>query len=448
MAIKYCALIDNIVKPEVTLNGDRVVQARIVNQIGEIPTATVIIKPEEVTKYTSPDQELALTISNVPGSGTIFKGYLSGVNFSNMNGNISAGVDIIHKARDLQETSSVVPGVSKSGNAEVSTILYRDPQKIFGNLSGAYQKFDVTKPFPKAICDGVIDWLNSVRQNGTTIKESNAGEKAKAISMLSAIAKNSEDMGNFFDSGATERVSRFCSNVLERSHVSSDIWDTLSILIGAFDATLLCHPDGRVIMTPNFCGVKSQQNEIPSEIIEKMDRSSQIKRSPKECLIMSNVTMAQDKNMAVSCPIAQAVDKNPGTRGSMLISAPGWCADLDSNKANDLAQKGMDKLAEAILYREAHKTRTFNVITPVCPGAVPGVSAKFVPASGVKNFDGNPVEIFEEEFDGYCYKIEHILDIETWTTTFYFQSCVESSSGINKLSKHPLFPSAKMVEWK
>jgi hypothetical protein len=445
MAIKYCASIDNIVKPVVTMNGDRVVQARVVNQVGEIPSATVLIKPEDVSKYSSPDQEVKLNISNVPGGGMLFKGYLSGVNFSNMSGNISAGVDIIHKARDLQETSSVVPGASKSGNAEVESILYREPKKLMEDSSGAYQAFDLTKPFPNAICDGLIEWLNSSFQ--TQIPDSQAGEKAKAISMLSSISSESKDMGTFFAPELKHRASRFISNILERSHISSDIWDVLSIIIGSFDATLVCLPDGRIIMTPNFCGVKASSNEIQSEIIQKMDRSCQIKRSPKECLIMAPVCTSQIYNKAKPNPVAQAVDSNPGTRGSLFISAPGWIGDIDAKGGAELGKKGMDKLAEAILYREAHKTRTFNIVTPICRSAVPGTCATFIPASGVKNFNGSPIDIFEEKFDGYCYKIEHILDVESWTTIFHFQSCVESSSGIQKLGKHPLFPEAKMIEW-
>jgi hypothetical protein len=445
MAIKYCAFLDNIVKPEVTLNGDRVVQARVVNQVGEIPTATVLIKPEDAIKYTSPDQELQLKISNTPGAGLLFKGYLSGVNFSNMSGNISAGVDIIHKARDLQETSSVVPGVSKSGNAEMETILYRDKKKIMEGQSGAYQKFDINKPFPEAICTGIIDWLNSVKT--TQIPKSRAGEKDKAISMLSWIASNSTDMGKFFAPDLIDRVCKFCSNILERSHISSDIWDVLSIIIGSFDATLVCMPDGRIIMTPNFCGVSASGNDVQSEIIQKMDRSCQIKRSPKECVIMSNVCLYSVKNEPTRCAVAQSVDENPGSRGSLLVSAPGWCSDIDSKKGADLAQRGMDSLSKAILYREAHKTRTFNIVTPICRSAVPGTCATFIPASGVKNFNGQPIDIFEEKFDGYCYKVEHILDVESWTTIFHFQACVEESSGIKKLSNHPLFPDAKMIKW-
>jgi len=428
------------------MNGDRVVQARVVNQVGEIPSATVLIKPEDVSKYSSPDQELEIKISNTPGSGTLFKGYLSGVNFSNMSGNISAGVDIIHKARDLQETSSVVPGVTKSGNAEMETILYRKKKSLKAEESGAYQSFDLDKPFPKAICDGIINWLNSVQT--TQIPDSRAGEKAKAISMLSFIASQSEDMGKLFSTaGIQDKTNKFISNILERSHISSDLWDVLSIIIGSFDATLVCMPDGRVIMTPNFCGVKSSENSIQSEIIQKMDRSSQIKRSPKECIIMNPVSLSSIQNKPSKCQVAQAVDNNPGTRGSMLVSAPGWCADIDKKSSSKLAKKGMDNLAEAILHREAHKTRTFNIITPICISAVPGTCATFIPASGVKNFDGKPVDIFEEEFDGYCYKVEHILDVESWTTIFSFQACVEKSAGIKKLANHPLFPGAKMIKW-
>jgi hypothetical protein len=445
--MKYCAEINQIVKPKVTVNGDRVVQARIVNQVGEISRATVLIKPEDVIKYSTPDQRITINIDNVPGGGPIFTGLLSGTSFSNMNGNINAGLDVIHKARDLQETSSLVPGVSKAGNAEVDVLLYRKKTKVKDSAPSAYQDFDLTKPFPDAICDGINEWLKSVNPKGI-LPPSSAGDKAVAMGMISSIAKNSPEMGKFFEPGLRSRASQFITNILEKGHVSSDIWDVMSVIVGAFDATLVCMPDGTVKMTPNFCMIKNMGNKIPSEIIQKIDRSSQIRRSPKECLIMSSVTYDQVRNKPVKNPVGQYTDPNPGTRGNMFVAAPGWCNDLTSKKAADYAKKGMNALAKAMLNREAHKTRTFNVITPICPGAVPGTGAHFTPASGVKNFDGQQVDIFEENFDGYCYRVEHILDVESWTTIFSFQSCVEDSANISKDTKHPLFPDAKMIEWK
>src|ERR1035437_6214095 len=97
-----------IIKPVIHLNGIPVSSVSIHSEAGTISTCDVGVKPEDLGNFSSPDTVGVVTAD--PG-GTLFVGYVSGVGYSNMNGSLTPTVSLIHSARDLDETTSLIPGV-------------------------------------------------------------------------------------------------------------------------------------------------------------------------------------------------------------------------------------------------------------------------------------------------------------------------------------------------
>ena len=242
--MKYVGKINDIAKPKVTANGSPLVSVSVNNQVGEIATCSLLMKPEDADKFMSPDMEVTVEISGDSGGGTIFTGYVSGINVSHMSGNLSAGVDLVHtKARDLNETSTLVPGVVPGGNVDVKTILYKKTSALAGERSGAYSGFRVTESsFGKAITEGLIEFIESQGVSSTNgFDPSDAGEKGKAIAALGSIE---DKCGNLsVPSELAGQINAYITGLLSRAAGSSSVWDMLSIICGAFDAVIVCKPD-------------------------------------------------------------------------------------------------------------------------------------------------------------------------------------------------------------
>lgn len=444
--MNYVGKINDIAKPKVTANGVPLVSASVTNQVGEIATCSLLMKPEDVDNFMQPDTEVTVTIAGDAGGGDIFRGYISGVNVSHMSGSLSAGVDLVHvHGRDLNETSSLVPGVVPGGNVDVATILFKKKNALKDEPSGAYFKFPFDeKPFTEALAEGLTEWLNSQLVSYTNgFNPSSAGDKGKVIQILKQIEDKCGKLG--VPDALFKQINTYVSGILSRGASTSTIWDMLSVIAGAFDAVLVCKPDGTLAMCPNFSAIKSSGNTIPGEIIQKFDRSAQMKRSPKECLIVGSVGINAVYNNYQPNSVGKYSSDLPGLRGSLLLTAPGWCNQMGENVAKE-QKEALDKLAEANVLRFAHKEKTFNIITPPCPNVMPGTSASFQPTSGLKNFDGQKVKIFEEKFDGYCYKIQHLLETNNFCTVFWFSTALEENV-YQKPQSHPLFPGGKMLEW-
>jgi hypothetical protein len=444
--MNYVGKINDIAKPEVKANGVPLVSVSVNNQVGEIATCSCQMKPEDVTNFMSPDMEVTVEISGDAGGGTIFKGYVTGINMTHMSGNLAAGIDLTHtKGRDLNETSVSVPGLVPGGNVDVETILFHESSAQQGEEISPYFTFDVIEgSFGGAITKGLSKWIET-QMVSTTIgfDPSDAGEKGKAIAALGAIEDKCGKLN--VPPELAGQIDMFIHGILNRAGGSSSVWDILSVILGAFDVVLVCKPDGELAMCPNYSGISAQGNTVPGEIIQKFDRSAQMKRSPKECLIVGSTSFAGQQHNLEPNVVGKYSSTMPGLRGTLMLSVPGWCTNMSQYVAQDIAKKALDSLAEANVLRFAHKEKTFNLVTPPCPDVMPGTGAKFQPTSGLKNFDGQKVKVFEEQFDGYCYKVQHLLEPSNFCTVFWFATALESA--YSKPSKHPLFPAGEMLSW-
>lgn len=449
----YIGKPDSVVRPVVTANGVNVVSARVTMRVGEIPTCSLSLRPEAVSQFDNVDQEVSVVISGSGGGGTIFKGYPTGINCSNMSGSVSAGVDLIHKARDLSETSTIVPGIVPASNADTETYIYNPAELVKGAMDSKNIRFPVDqKEFGSAICEGLYNFISFIGVSASVeFLPSAAGDKQKALAMVSKIgaasAATSGRLGGA-DPAVASWVSEYCAGMLSRGGSSATIWDVLSMIAGAFDSYLVCLPGGGVTIAPNFSGVRSSGNEIPSEIIQKFDRSSLSKRSPKECRIIHPIASAYMDNKNMGDMMGSATTDLPGCRGTLMMSCPGWIAKMQIGSNERIAKrKAMaDKYAKSVAMRYAHEDKTFSIMCPVCPNVFPGTCATFRPASSIKSFQGGKISVFDKTFDGYCYQVEHFLSTGAFYTSFMFKAALDTDT-YQKESSHPLFDGATMMRW-
>lgn len=448
--MNYIGTLNGITKPEVKANGVNVVSAKISSRVGEIPTCSLSVLPEDVNRFDGIDTPVSVVIN---GSTTIFKGYPTGINFSNMHGGVSAGVDLVHAARDLSETSTMVPGIVPASTADAKTVLYHPNQQTQNAKQPISFRFPVeSKPFGPAVCEG-IEWFianNHLASSIVNFVGSKAGDRQMAIEMLKKIASNSEKTSGKIkniNASIAASVARHCFGILTRMGNSSTIWDTLSAILGAFDSVLLCLPDGEVTIVPNYNGVKATSNSINSSIIQKFDRSCVSQRSPSECAVVARGRMQQTDGVYKAGMYGHASSEMAGSRGSMLVSCPQWLEDVGgTDEAKENRAKLLDAYAKSILMRYEHEQKTFSVMCPVCPGAFPGTCATFRPTSSIKSFSGKNADVFSKEFDGYCYSVEHVLSSESFYTSFMFKTALESDK-YPKQQSHPLFEGDTMPEW-
>lgn len=447
----YIGQADQIVRPQVTINGMPVSAVRMTNRVGEIPTCSVSLLPEHVNEFNNIDTPVVVMAEQY---GVIFSGYPTGISCSNMNGNISAGVDLIHPARDLAETSVVVPGVTPGSNADIQTWLYYPNEKKAGQNSSRDIDCDIeSKSFGKAVCDSIIEFIQHNRPSATNgFDVSDAGDKEKAIKMLQVIGEFSEETSGKL-AGASgfmrKAVSEHVTSVLKRAGNSATIWDTLSSIIAAFDSYLVCMPGGTVFICPNFTGVKAQSNFIEPKIIQKFDKSSISPRSPKECKVIST-KYAQQKAQATSVGVmGSATSDLKGARGTMVMAAPGWLDSMYwdfSTQAKAQRKKLMDAFAKSVLMRHCHEQKTFSIMSIPCPNVFPGTCATFQPASKIKSFINGQLSDFDKTFDGYCFSVEHYISTQSFYTAFQFKTALETDT-YEKQESHPLYEGATMVEW-
>ena len=136
-------------------------------------------------------------------------------------------------------------------------------------------------------------------------------------------------------------------------------------------------------------------------------------------------------------PPNQQTDKG----ASMSIALPGWLnpiAYLNSDEAGIKATQLA--YAQSQFYVERSKFRTAAVSGPLVPRAVPGTTALITPYSSLKTFNQAGIESLQKTYTGYCYQINHAMDVKSKTlqTTFYFRNISDTATG-ETVAQHPIF---------
>lgn len=435
---------DGVEKAEVTANGVPVSGVQAVYQVGQIATCSFTTLPENIEGFNSPDQEVVILAKGKSAQGEIFRGYVTGTNFSNMTGNIQAGVNLVHRARDLDETNCIMPGVVAGSAADQKAIIYKGHGFDKSNTNRISIKIPSGGDFGKALCEGIAKCVERVVVNSATsgFNQPTAGEKARATALLRSIESST---GPFPFSRLQQRVNVFLTSAITMGSSGSNIWDLLSGILSSFDLTLSCGPQGRVAIIPNFSGVKAQGMAVPTSIIQKFDQSSEMKRSPSEAIVVAKgVGSAGSTEVASAGAIGKATVPTPGSRGSLMLGAPGWLTGVKGDFLKN-SKAEMDAFAKAMLIREISRLKTCNLICPVIPGAMPGSSMTFQHLSGVKGFNKGTIKAFNRTFDGYCWKVTHQIGTEGMNTVLHFQNV--SDGNVEKQSSHPIWTGGKMPTW-
>jgi len=444
---------NSVNKPVVKLNGISVTSVNSHAEVGGIPTCQVGVRPEDLTDFIGTDIQATLTVDGV----NIFFGYVVGVGYSNMNGGLVPSVSLIHVARDLDEITSSLPGVSPGSTADVTSLLYTTDSSAVASASSGLSKFfvsDWTQPFSSIICTGlgnVISKSSAQSVSGYAPVVSGT-DKQTAINILNQISGWSNTGVFVFGSnaGIASGASRYIDGCLQRAGTSSSLWDVLSGIIAAFDCALVCKPGGNVCIMPNFVGVAAQENQIPTSFIQKVDRSALTTRSPKDCIVVAptaiGTTTSNYTNQFSPIKLGSYSSTLPGSKGSMLLAAPGWMSMLNGSDFPDSTTSPITAYAQTHVLSYSNRQKTFNIVTPVAPGAFPGVCATFSPFSGAKSFDGGPMSAFGATIDGYCKSVDHVLSGGTFSTIFRFECALEQGV-YEKQKSHPFFPKATMDKW-
>ena len=178
-----------ITKPAVNLNGVPVSFVNVHHEVGAISTCDVGVRAEDLGLFNVPD---TLGTVSMDSGDTLFFGYISGIGYTNMRGGLTPTVSLIHGARDLDETTSLIPGLMPGSTSDVGTVLYSGGSSVGGSidLSNINRlNIDVSQPFDSALCNGLAKLIDRTAPQSQILQllASQAGQKQKAIAMLTQI---------------------------------------------------------------------------------------------------------------------------------------------------------------------------------------------------------------------------------------------------------------------
>jgi hypothetical protein len=442
---------DSVEKAEIKANGVSVGSLIAESAIGEIPTCSFTIPPELASEFNEGGMEVDVeVIKSKSATGTIFKGKVAGVGFSNMFGALSCRVDLVHKlASDLDASSTLFPGnfpgsaFDKRAFINSRTTSSSADNKTDSTVIGYRPNGDFAKDVIKCITDYII---NAAPRSSTGLDKPRGGNEI--ISNLSKIESATGAL--IFEDIIFNAISQFINQQLKSSTVSTTFWNSMSVLFGVFDLTMVCRGDGGVIVVPNFSGIRAGKNEIPKEWITSFDQSSRYERSPESVVVLVSDTPPNEQDGKIITPevgMATISGAPKGAAGRYAVEAPPFLRMvIGSTIPIDTRKELMNKYAELVGIREIAKMKQASVVCPLILGVFPGVSARFSHTSLIKTFNGGKTSTFSKDFEGYCWKVQHQVSTEGVPKTLFSFSSVSDGS-FKKPDSHPFWAGATEPEW-
>lgn len=461
--------------------------------IGAIPRCRVGIPPEflQDIPMKATDDVYEVVASEVGQEQMpIFTGYVAGPSGRKTGRSYTAGIDLIHIARDLDQMRLSAPSLSLNEGG-INDFRYQragsnvttENTSQFNILDDSYYSSIGGAPLAQQIIDGVIKKLEKlftvVKDGKVPIRKENYN---KAIQLLESIdvvhGVLSGPIGKALASKDQNSINSYLVQRLNNSFESqSSIWDTMSAIFADFGLTFLCKNDGTVAVVANLANfTPPDSNFIDGGFIVGMEFGAKFYRNVREIsLIMPNMSpgpyssenSAENKDRP-STVVTWPAEDDGSNGASLTMLFPGWLTPIsfrtgvndkylepksgvnvgsgqktdvpvatESLKAIRMAQLNY---AEMMFNLEQSKLRTMAVSGPLSPLALPGTTTFVQPYSSVQSRNGRSLGDQTAVFSGYIYSVLHNIDIDgkVFSTTLNLSHVSDVSEELN-IDKHPIY---------
>jgi len=431
--------------------------------VGEIARASVGMPIEDLWKFnaTGPD-----TILSVKALGeTVFTGYLDSSAITLSGDLISASAILVHQARDLDESSLFSPGSHPSSTEDFSIQMAFQSNEASASaadkaLNRRDIRFGIRENMGKEVVKYVISVMNHLVSSSTvrnlpanlepawgTISE----QSPKVIEALNDIAVHGECSMNVSGdvSSLEDAAAAFARNVaLGAMGSGKSPWTVLSALMSSFGLTILCLPDGKSLITPDYSGCKPpSENTIEASSIARFGSSSSKSRPPSAVLAIGyGVAAGNEVNPVSFAPVASFTPKvrPSSTSGVYTVGLPGWMVPVSRSSTQSPPPTLPEFLgaswAKQIYYQVANLNRSLSIIMPFSPNVTPGTVYRIFPSTSVRFMSGGSADV-SKSFCGYCHSVTHSLtpDSNDISTSMVFRNIFEDTQEDAMIDGAPLF---------
>lgn len=434
--------------------------------VGVIPMCRVGVPPEALNKIA--DAQTSDIYQVLVGDGTpqypMFTGYFSGENGKITPTEICAGLDLIHIARDLDQMRISSPSLHPSSALDYNYTYHGDSTTGAGADAGfIFESQTFFKPgngkVSEQIVKGLIDILNSLVADRAQGAAGDEGFKIEAFKdgiagLNNILHLNSTVRAEIAEPLATEENNSI--NTWARSRAVGSFngmrstWDTLTAIFSEMCLNLVCDNQGRVYVMADVAGFEAPKgNFLGPDYVCTFDHSSQFFRNIKEVnLITDQMRSEQTTFGSTSGTLVTYPENSKDVGASMAIQMPGWLNPIAFTGTSKDAQKAQVKYAQALYYQERNKMRTMAVTGPFAPRVVPGTTATIAPYSAIKTFSGQGIDTIKKTYTGFCYQVNHFIDVrsKSMQTTFYFRNISDVAKN-ETIKEHAIFSDVTPNTW-
>jgi hypothetical protein len=422
-----------------------------VNSVGSIPICRVFIPPEFLSQI--PDEQTddlyKVKIKDGEEDVVIFTGYVAGDNGKITGTRVMGGVDLVHPARDLDESRISAPSLHPASIVDYSYTLL--PEGDFGGSGFSFEPATFFTSGGGKLPEQIVNGLKKEMESLQSESSSNGGETVKTETLQRGIdllgrlkfkdgtLKESIEgplaSGDSNNSSINTWVRQRCEGSF---NAARSVWDTLTSIFSEFGIYLIGDGDGGVFTAADCAGmfVNPFDNLLDGKYVATFDKVSAITRSIAEVQLASeNVRANMFDDSGGPGGFVSFMDGKQGA--TLVLQMPGWLNPIVETESEGLVKAQQD-YAKAMLYLERSKFRTISASGPLAPRALPGTIVQVAPYSAMKARSGGQIEDFNKTYFGYCYQVAHEIDVsgQIFQTTFFLKNVTSSGDSI---SEHPLF---------
>lgn len=434
--------------------------------VGSIPMCKIFVPPEmlDLVPDEETDDTYEVIIQDEDGSPhTIFTGYFCGDTGSIDPKKIAAGFDLIHPARDLDNTRISAPSLHPSSIVDFSYVWQGSGTSAGAASSGnTFSKYPAffepgKGKVPEQMVKALMEHLKSISVTATSANGANVKTETmqKGIDLLGKLTfldgkldgklegpLSSED-DNSLNAWARSRAAGSFNSV-------RSVWDTLTAMFAELGIYLVCNNKGEIFTSVDCSGLSGGDNMLDGTYLTFYNKSTSMFRNVGEVQIASDNIRAETSGgsgQQGSVGSFVGYPKGGGRGSTLILQIPGWLNPIaeTTGKLKDV----QEAYAKMMYHIERNKFCTINVSGPLAPLVVPGTICSIKPYSAIKARSGGRLEDFGRTYTGYCHQVAHQVDTQggTCQTTFSIKNVSVAGKG-EEISKHPLFSDVKPFSWK
>lgn len=433
--------------------------------VGTIPVCRVGIPPEALSKLedSQSNQIYDVLVGDRQPEFLMFRGYLAGESGKIQGDSISAGIDLVHIARDLDQMRISAPSLHPASILDYNYTYRGDTTTGSGAEGGfIFEGESFFKPgggmLSKQIVNGLIKILTTTLSERSQGVGGDGGPKIEAFAPVIQALNSIKHLNSTIKGAIEGPLSTQDNNSINtwaRARAAGSfnsmrsVWDTLTTIFAEFGVHLVCDNAGNIWAMADCAGFKPSGNELLPTYIGSFDHSSALFRNIKEVnLITDQIRNESSTGGGTAGTLVTYPPESKDVGASMAVQMPGWLNPIASTGSSVGAADAQREFAKCQYFLERNKMRTIAVTGPLAPRVVPGTVARIVPYSAIKPFSGQKLEPLTRTYVGYCYQVNHFIDVASHVmqTTFYFRN-VSNEADKEVLTTHPIFSDVTPHVW-